>query len=261
MGTRDSSKTRVVPVFDELLNRAPDGWVARLLNLPRGGRRTVDEITFDARVEEAAWGEEKQLKPPLSLLEWLVSSADLQPGCLWGTSPATIDRRKRLLLNRDPELVAEARARLTRPLQTLRSWYVFEGPSCPDAYIQTPDAIIVVEGKRTEHGPTRHTSWMPVRHQMLRHLDGAMEICDSRNVFGFFIVEGIGGSAAVDVPTEWISAAAATVSEEVLSSSLPHRSGAEKEKIANAFMGVTTWQRVCQEFDIAFDRLPDIVDA
>jgi hypothetical protein len=56
--------------------------------------------------------------------------------------------------------------------------------------IETPDALIVIEGKRTESGATIDTTWLTGRHQIWRHIDAAWEIRGRRQVFGFFIVEG-----------------------------------------------------------------------
>ena len=54
-----------------------------------------------------------------------------------------------------------------------RAWYVFEGQTSVDAYLCTSRYVVLVEGKRTESGPTTHTSWMEVRHQVLRNIDAA----------------------------------------------------------------------------------------
>jgi hypothetical protein len=41
-----------------------------------------------------------------------------------------------------------------------------------------------------EPGPTTHTTWMPVRHKILRHIDAAFEIRVGRSVSSFFVLEG-----------------------------------------------------------------------
>lgn len=137
-----------------------------------------------------------------------------------------------------------------------RTWCVLEGPSQPDAYLETPELLVVIEGKRTEHGPTTHTSWMPVRHQMLRHIDCAWEIRGDRPVFGFFIVEGDDQGA---IPPEWVEFARATVEPDAVAKSLPHRTADERSAIAEAFLGVTTWQIVCETFGIDRGILRDKV--
>jgi hypothetical protein len=111
----------------------------------------------------------------------------------------------------------------------------------------------VIEGKRTEADVSRDTTWMPTRHQMLRHLDGAWELRGGRAVYGFFIVEG-GGDSAV-VPEHWRRECAETVSPEILDSSLPHRSPEERRAIAEGYRGVTTWQQVCAQLGIPWNDL------
>lgn len=139
-----------------------------------------------------------------------------------------------------------------------RAWYVLEGCTGPDVYLETESVVIVIEGKRTERAPTTYTTWMVVRHQMLRHLDCVWEH-RGRDLFGFFIVEGRGGVTDLAVPASWQSAIEGTVKTEVLEESLLHRSEAERDAIARGFLGATTWQRVCREFDIACSELPDSV--
>ena len=40
------------------------------------------------------------------------------------------------------------------------------------------------------------------------------------------------------------------VSPVLLEKSLPHRTDGERADIAQGFLGVTTWQRVCREFGL-----------
>ncbi len=131
-----------------------------------------------------------------------------------------------------------------------KEWYVLEGPSYPDAFIETPDALIVIEGKFTETGATTKTTWMPKRHQMLRHLDAAWEIRGQRSVYGLFIVESETPTQS-DVPAKWSSIAASTTGEDALLTSLPHRKDSnERRQIAESFIGITTWQAIQKEFGL-----------
>jgi hypothetical protein len=140
-----------------------------------------------------------------------------------------------------------------------RAWYILEGPSCPDVFLQTSSTIIVIEGKRTETKPTQMTTWMPMRDQLLRHIDCAWEIRDTRRVLGFMIVEG--DSGACDVPQRWMDWVEDVVDKsrerDVLNDSLPHRNESERADIAKAVLGVTTWQQLCAEFNIEWSCLPD----
>jgi hypothetical protein len=100
--------------------------------------------------------------------------------------------RRRLVAEGDVDTLAEARRLLGQrdDSSTARDWYVFEGPTSVDAYLETDDLIVVVEGMRTERGPTTRTEYMPVRHQMLRNFDAAYDDRGDRELAGFFIVEG-----------------------------------------------------------------------
>jgi hypothetical protein len=251
MGRFDSSLTRVVPVFDHLLASTVDpSWLARLLALPEGGspRGALD---VGERIVDHGWGpREKALPAPISLLRHLVEQAAGGRRISAGQP----EMRRRLFAG-DSTARDEA-LRLLQQGAAGRGWHVLEGASKPDAYLETDRLIIVIEGKRTEPGPTTHTTWMPVRHQMLRHLDAAREHGQGKTVVGFFIVEG---DRADRAPDTWVQAAVDTISAGALTASLPHRSADVRGQIAAGFLGVTTWQRLCSEFGIRFDSLPDSV--
>jgi len=137
---------------------------------------------------------------------------------------------------------------LLRSSPAPRAWYVLEGLTFPDAVIETPDATIVIEGKRTESGPTTSTTWLLGRHQIWRHIDAAWERRGRKRVFGMFIVEGQDGKE--DVPELWNEATRQCLSSEALSSSFPHRSEEERAAISACFLGVTTWQAIVRHFTL-----------
>jgi hypothetical protein len=193
--------------------------------------------------------------PPTVLLQWLIACGRPKPGRPLGTSALTIAKRTSLV-QRDPAVIGEALGLLSQAPIPARAWYVLEGPSQPDVYLETDDTIVVIEGKRTESGPTRTTDWMESRDQMLRHLDCAHASRGARTVLGFMVVEGAGGASATSVPQPWADAAAETVAAPMLGASLPHRLEAERAAIAESFLGVTTWQAVCAKVGIEFSALP-----
>jgi len=247
-GKYDSSKTRVAPVFDMLAQRSDD-WLRRLLELAEYGSPEAEiPADLDLSFMHGEWGEsEHALRPPTSLLEWLVRHPET-----WASEP---DKEKRRLLHEgDAKTLEDALASL-RTQHRRRGWYILEGFTYPDAYIETPDATIVVEGKRTESGPKTHTKWMANRHQIWRHIEGAWEARRQKRVFGMFIVEGT--SAAV--PDVWQQAARDSLSRQALVGSFPHRSSDEVADLSKCFMGVCTWGRVCDTFAIDQERIPDEV--
>lgn len=268
MGQYDSSRTRVAPFFEALRLADPTGaaWLTPLLALPTHGSAAADRAVSPPLRKGEWYPREAKLPPPPVLLHWLV---DHVAELALGTAPPTgvlahrsrgeDDKRSRLLAG-DPVAIREAHELLERR-GSASAWYVLEGASRPDALLATDDAIVVVEGKRTEAGPTTSTTWLSGRHQMLRHLDAALELCtDNQRLLGFFLVQGE-DAAPTQVPRAWQRAATDTMRPEVLATSLPHRREAERERIAQAFLGVATWQGACEALGVAYADLPTRVPA
>jgi hypothetical protein len=261
MGRHNSSLTRVVPVFDTLLRRDQSGvsWLATLISL--GSRCTPQNLALACGSllpdHPAYWGtNEKRLDPPISLLRWLVQNASAPAHeRLWG-SPGVMKKRRKLVA-KDVTTISAALALLEQPLRH-RTWYVLEGRSQPDAFLETESVIIVIEGKRMERASTEVTTWMRRRSQMLRHMDAAYEIRGAKGILGLMIVEGE-GPTAVHPSTYWVSEANRQIDAESLSESLPHRSAEVRQQLASGFLGVTTWQAVCQKFSIAWPPFQDAV--
>jgi hypothetical protein len=252
MGANNSSTSRVVPVFDRLirLDSAGRSWLNRLLRL--GHRSAEIALPNDVGALDPArgptWGEkEKPLQPPVGLLEWLVRNV---PDELIERSTGSTEtkQKRRALADGDPATIEEAFRRL-RAGERGRRWFVLEGASYPDAFLETERIVLVVEGKRTERSTTTKTTWMPKRSQMLRHMDAALEIAKGRPVFGLFLLEGERSDPLV-VPDAWRRACDETCDRLTLEESLPHRSEAERAKIAGGVLGAATWQRVCADFGL-----------
>lgn len=255
-GQRNSMRTRVVPVFCALMRRDPTGvsWLPKLLALPTGAARRGGAPVTGPFLEVRFGATERPLAPSRALLRWLLEHPDrLKRPTQPDRQPA---KRRQLLAGAERERHNALRL-LDQPRVPERDWYVLEGASYPDVFLRTPSGIVVIEGKRTEGGVTTGTTWMPVRHQMLRHLDGAWELRDKGGVVGFFIVQGDGGLDATDVPPAWLDRCATTVKPDVLEASLPHRTETERAAISNSYLGVTTWQAVCEALAVPYEGLPD----
>lgn len=280
MGQFNSSVWRVVPVFDALVDRDPTGraWLQPLLALPaRPTPRRAPADAGTAPITSIAYGPERPsrvpergLPAPLALLHWLVDEV-ARTGAphvpreneAWGT--VTQRGGRRTLVEGPHDEAVELRRTAHRWLDAgrRRGWHVFEGPSYPDVLIETPEVVVVVEGKFTEREPTTHTTWMVERHQMLRHLDAAVEYAEatagpdewggdtSRRVYGCFIVED-------DRAPGWADAAERTLDPRAVAASLPHRTEEERAAIADAFLGVTTWGAVCDAFALGRAILPPL---
>jgi hypothetical protein len=248
-GRFDSSRTRVAPFFNFLFNRDPTGvsWLPKLLALPIGGS-PLDQSEIGELKEHYWWPAERRLDAPPALLSWLVRNLQ----CPSSIKAEKLSPQRQALLAKEPARINEALDLLQRSPRP-RAWYVMEGPTYPDAYLATDNVVIVIEGKRTEPGPTQSTTWMPVRHQMLRHIDAALGYAGPRALHGFFMIDGPEDGS---IPSIWQNASRSTLDPEVIDKSLPHRNRKERRYIANSFLGVTTWQHACAELDVPPTVLP-----
>jgi hypothetical protein len=250
MGAFDSSKTRVAPIFDALLAKDGSGgsWLDRLIAL--GSRKDV--TTSGVRGQhlthpgKRCWGSDEVMLPaPAALLEYLVTHIDIEQ--VEASTDIGETRAKRTALaNRDPQVIAEAMQALASG-QRGRKWFVLEGESRPDAFLEAEQLVICIEGKRTEARCTSHTTWMRRRSQLLRHMDAAREAYPDKRVMGLLIVEGIGEGKTLAPSQHWLDECAAQYADTMLAGSLPHRNKAEREKLQEGVLGVTTWQAVCEK--------------
>src|SRR5712692_1762859 len=127
-GSRDSSKTRVRPVFDALWQRGRD-WLPDLLTLLENGCPSAHVDTrANLQLLEGYWEpREHTLAPPVALLSWLIRNA-AHTG-----RPADADEQRQRLFEGDPATVALA-LRLLCSEPTDRAWYIFEGRTHPDVF-------------------------------------------------------------------------------------------------------------------------------
>jgi hypothetical protein len=158
------------------------------------------------------------------------------------------------LLEGDKDALAAALKALGDETIPPGAWYAFEGRTSVDAYIRTTRYVVLVEGKRTEPGPTTHTSWMKVRHQVLRNIDAAWDDRGEREVVAFFGVEGKEPDLTA-VPEVCRKAADMTVASDALKKSLPHRSKDVRREMAASFRGAVTWHAICREFKLPADEV------
>lgn len=143
--------------------------------------------------------------------------------------------KRRKLVAKDMATVAEALALLEQPLPP-RAWYILEGRSRPDVFLETESIIVVIEGKRTERAATELTTWMPRRSQMLRHMDAAWEVRGAKRILGLMIVEGEGPSA-VEPGSHWLAEANRQIDDESLLKAYPIDSLKFANRSPRGFLG------------------------
>jgi hypothetical protein len=204
------------------------------------------------------WGTfEASVPAPISLLRYLVRNVD--PRLVELSRDTGDTRAKRLALSKhNPATIEMAFEELNRGRRG-REWFVLEGESRPDALLETEDLVTCIEGKRDESGCTTHTSWMPRRSQLLRHMDAALDAFPKKRVLGLLVVEGDGDANALAPAVRWIRECAAQYEQSMLDDSLPHRTSAQRRQIADGVLGVTTWQSVCAAVGVPWESLPTSV--
>jgi hypothetical protein len=193
MRMRDSSLTRVNWVFSALMKRDASGhsWLPGLLKIfPNRGVLPADLLLDPGLIVQCRFGDELLLDPALRFLKWLVEHpAELTWPKYPIKNPYIRDMRERLLLcgsyRNTPDARTEAMQSAKKEIETLlekarastiggwlKQWWVLEGRTHVDCFIETTRVQLYIEGKRTE-GLSRRTSWYPKRNQLLRNLECA----------------------------------------------------------------------------------------
>ena len=111
------------------------------------------------------------------------------------------------------------------------------------------EIIILIEGKLTEHGTTKHVSYLEHRNQMVRHIQGALNYIDrngfDKKVIAFYIVpENFSEMAEItdrDHFSEILDRESVKICDEK-----------ERCRILQSYYGATTWEKVGEKLDIHF---------
>ena len=136
----------------------------------------------------------------------------------------------------------------------LKAWYIFEGYTYPDLYIEGDDYIIICEGKWTEPHITTETTYLKTakgayRNQMVRHIQGALNSAGNKKVYAFYIVDKNSGYTK-DLEKDSF---AEHVEKETISLSY-----SEKMDVISSYYGYTTWQDIEQIIDVHFKTKAEI---
>lgn len=255
MGIHDSSKTRVRPVFRELLERDPSGadWIAPMLAaIPQANRLGSLVLEHPGSIRHGGHTRFEYPAPPSDeFLRWLIrhpaqmmwprrKGVEVQYGA------AAQRRREQLFGRRGPEQQHEARAAALAELdefggaRSAGRWWAFEGFTKVDFCLQTEELVLFVEGKRKDQ-LTRSNDWYKQRNQLVRNME---------------VVGAVAGDRACGVVlcTEH---PVPSLDQATLDSSTPHLRQDGREVLARRFLGQITWATLCQAVGIEFASLPD----
>lgn len=253
---RNSSETRVRPVFDELLDRQWNdiafaaAWLGTLWRLAEGvpgprpapgdfGRLSEASAPRSSR-ERLGRVFERRVAPPGSLLAWMLRNPDSLTGAArqstgFGCSGEALVWRRRLFGDAPADRAraqSEGLHQLDRrgPTGSRHQWWAFEGFSALDCCLVTDRAVIVIEGKRTERVSSK-VLWYPSRNQLWRNVEAAQTLAGPRT-FGVIV-----GVETDDDGKRELDAAMSS-----LDKSCPHLLPAERTALARHLLGYVTWK-------------------
>lgn len=238
----DSTKTRVTPLFDyigvdiEKLNR-----MLALIN---------PAVNLESEIISRNYGNnEKTIPPSPSLLKWCIRNYEKlnqeRNEHSKEKSPETYKQRKRLFTG-DLTTINNAINKIDENPTIQKKWYIFEGYTHPDIFIETDDFLLIGEAKRTENKITDKTEWLKPRDQLIRHVDALIDNTTKRIISFYLIDRKKESEYKMDRYQEL----------NYYEKSLPHRKKKEIEQIFQSYVGYTCWDSLEIEFGIKF---PDTI--
>ena len=244
-GKKDSTITRVLPLMDAISKSREK------LNLFFSLFPKIKPIESNNQNIDVWYGSnEKGLCPKQGLLEWCIYNLDkLTIPKNFGTKTKSTQEKRRQLFSGSETLRHEALKLIRQNPKKTSQWYIFEGYSKPDIYIETDTSIYIGEAKRTEPSLTTSTEWLNPRDQLIRHVDSIID--NLKNVYFFFIIA-----------EDKISKYDLSQYEDIhyYEKNLPHRKDIKEiQKFKDSYCGFTTWEKISELLEIAFpDTVADV---
>jgi len=239
VGRYDSSKTRVRPIFEALYAQDESGsWVEPLLRM--GGRSPL--IHLGRLVEPPRF--ELVAPPPKAFLFWLVKNPTEWPEN-WKKLKARQEIRDARLLLADGSNLTDALAAIERAGNTSKGysgWWCLEGSTHVDCALFMENAVVFIEGKRTEYGPSKSIGFAQKRNQIMRNLECVQSYGRMRGLDYYAML-------VIEDGDQHRATIAADVANHV-ADSFPHLSRPEIRDIEKHYLGYTTWKRIVDEFHL-----------
>jgi hypothetical protein len=259
VGKYNSSKTRVEPIFNELLiMRSTADWLPELWWMAISTRTGGPEPHFDVGPPLNSKIYERALPPSTAFLKWMVQNTEkLTPprGSHFGATPGGVASAKRArLFGSDLHLREASRAEALNEIDakggqgSAREWWAFEGFTHVDACFETEEYLLLIEGKRTE-AVSPSTRWFKSRNQLWRNVEVAGELANGRP---FGVVVGV----ETDADGRRALADAATTRDR----SYPHLTQKQRAALDRHLLGFVVWSEVVDRFGLPRDVLRETTD-
>lgn len=257
MGEYNSSERRIRPTFRRLFAQDCTGatWLPRLLRLASQG--TGDSAFDELGALDKASREEFVVDPSLRYLEWLIEHPEAlstPPACVWARWSSEAQEKRKALLSGDRKVQREGlaafkaaynKADSTRGVQ-MSKWWRLEGRTRVDYALITSRAVVFVEGKWTEIGPSERVAWYKGRNQVLRNLDCAATFAQRTGRPHYYVLV-IADGAMLEARKLRQRKLEEIRKCSTVERSLPHLGTTEREDLLTHFLGVLTWEQLAGE--------------
>lgn len=243
MGIRNSTHTRVKPLFDFINSDINN--LNCLLDLFDKNLR----IEHNSLIEVLYGNKEKKIPPSKSILIWMLKHLEeLNKLDNYGTNSVNSKTylKREQLFNGNTKIMEEAINQINTNLPLPKSaWYIFEGYSCPDIFIETNDCIFIGEAKRTEKDITTKTKWLNQRDQLIRHIDSLLD--QNKDIYSFYILENKEYLKGV-----YERSMKLYTNKDYFKLNLKHRDDLSIERAFESFIGFIFWEDIADCFNICF---------
>ena len=266
-GIRDSSITRVQPIFEAALAQDASGasWLPKLLAAAPRARTTLKTLVDDPgslvpeTVEASSSSKaslacfEKHVPPDRRLLAWCVENPERLTTPSVSDPPKPTQLKRRSLVSDQPPgsrgaVQREARECVATASLKAGAWWRFERETEVDCVLATDRLVLCIEGKRNE-GLSRSTTWLRDRNQVARNLEAAWRLAGVDRDFAVLVCVEKPGDPLAD--PAFVSGS--------LEAACPHLLPAERRDLANAYLGELTWPVICQALGLDPRGMPDTI--
>jgi len=269
MGKKDSSKTRVRPIFNELLDRwtSEVGWLDALYDMAHATRPAASPLSARGRLVASETPGERHLRmgnvfertvaPPAAFLKWLLEHPEqmqIPDRETFGASSPDAQAWRRKLFSGDSLLRADAIRVGTAALSargaegSRHQWWAFEGFTHIDCCLVTDSSVLFMEGKRTET-VSPSTRWFLRRSQIWRNVEAAQQFARGKQSGVILAVEDAEAGRA-----------ALAEADAALQGSYPHLNEPARAALAGHLLGFVTWPEIIERFSLPTTCLPDTTD-
>jgi len=244
MGIKNSSLTRVKPLFDFI-----NSDIEKLNMFLKLFANNNSKINPNSLIEIRYGDNEKKISPPKSILIWMLQNINtlnkIKNHGAKNINSETYRKRSELFCSNIALKEEAINIIETSNILPKSKWYIFEGQTSPDIFIETSDCIFICEAKRTENDITTKTTWLNKRDQLVRHIDSLLD--QPKPIISFYILE-----KEIYLKGNYKKSMELYSELAYFKENLLHRDKIAVERAFNSFIGFIFWEDISDYFKISF---------